>query len=150
MPVGTCDQEGWVHSPVRGRHPNLEEGLKTFIKHFAGERAALAAEHWPGESIVHRSARDTEAGKLLELAQFGLQVRVCQSIYEWCDAQDVDPSVAYSWMASTYNLGYEDLGDDHFIRPVLSHVPGDIGGHCVVQNMELLDHPIAKLMEEGL
>ena len=29
VPVGTCDAEGWVHSPVRGVHPNLEEGIRT-------------------------------------------------------------------------------------------------------------------------
>src|SRR5690606_40778498 len=38
VPVGTCDANGWVHSPVRGRHPNLVGGLRKFVKHRSEER----------------------------------------------------------------------------------------------------------------
>src|SRR5690606_41264469 len=38
VPVGTCDANGWVHSPVRGRHTNLVGGLRKFVKHRSEER----------------------------------------------------------------------------------------------------------------
>lgn len=152
VPVGTCDAQGWVHSPIRGRHPDLEEGVATFVKHFAGEQAAHAAADWYPLGVptsVHEKAADTEAGKLWELIQYGVQIRVEKAIHAWCIEHGVDPQVAYTEMAHTYNLGYERLGDD-FVRPVLKHVPGDIGGHCVVPMSRLIDHPLATLVQEGL
>src|SRR3972149_3333833 len=44
VPVGTCDALGVIHSPVRGVHPNLEKGIRTFVKYFGGEKALEAAD----------------------------------------------------------------------------------------------------------
>lgn len=150
VPVGTCDPFGWVHSPVRGRHPHLVDGLRTFVKHFGGDHAYEAARHWPGWSRVHARARDTEAGKLWELIQYGVQIRVEKAIYAWCVNNGVDPEIAYSEFAETYNRGYRDLGEHQFVRPILEHMPGPIGGHCVTQNAPLLDHPLSRIVTEGL
>lgn len=150
VPIGTCDERGWVHSPVRGRHPHLAESLRAFTKQFGGKRAWDAALTWPGEVSVCDVAADTEAAKLFELAQFGLQVRVTQSIYDYCEARGLDPEVVYRQSAEIYNTGYSKMGDDRFMRPILEHVPGAIGGHCVNQNMAHLDHEIGRLVREGL
>ena len=152
VPVGTCDAQGWVHSPIRGRHPHLESGVATFVKHFGGPGAEEAALDWKGAGVstaVHPRAAETEAGKLWELAQFGLQVRVEKAIHAWCEQRGLDPEVVYTSMAHTYNQGYEDLGASHLARPVLEHQPGDIGGHCVVPMSGLLDHPIGEIVREG-
>lgn len=152
VPVGTCDSQGWVHSPVRGRHPALAESLRVFPKWFGAEdteKRRRAASLWLWETREADTAADTEAAKLWELAQFGLQVRVTQAVYEWCEARGVDPSVVYSQFADGYNQGYQKLGDDRFTRPILDHVPGPIGGHCVVSNMAHLDHEIARIVEAG-
>jgi len=150
VPVGTCDAHGWVHSPVRGRHPHLAEGLRTFVKHFGGERAYEAARHWPGWSRVHAWARDTEAGKLWELIQYGINIQVEKAIHEWCTERGADFEIVYTEFAETYNRGYRELGEERFVRPVLDHVPGPIGGHCVVQNAGLIDHPLARIVVDGL
>ena len=153
VPVGTCDRQGWVHSPIRGRHPHLEEGVATFVKHFGGLGAEEAALDWKACEVttaVHPRAAETEAGKLWELAQFGLQVRVQKAIRAWCTERGLDPDVVYGSFAHTYNSGYEALGATHFVRPVLKHVPGDIGGHCVVPMSHLLDHAITDIVREGL
>jgi len=148
IPVGTCDPHGWVHSPVRGRHPDLVYALRMFTKPFGGPRAREVS--WPSSDVsFYPRARDTEAGKLWELAQFGLQVRITQAIYEWCEKNNVDPEIAYRMFAYEYNQGYKGIGDSRFARPVLDYVPGDIGGHCVSQNMAFLDHTIARVVEEG-
>src|SRR5690348_9376332 len=40
VPVGTCVQIGAIHSPIRGLHPNLESGIRTFPKFLGGEKAS--------------------------------------------------------------------------------------------------------------
>lgn len=152
VPTGTCDEHGWVHSPIRGRHPYLEEGVATFVKHFGGVRAAEAAKSWVLAGVTtaeHDRARDTEAGKLWELAQYGVQIQVEKAIHEWCEAHDVDFDVAYTAMAHSYNEGFQALGESRFTRPVLEHVPGPIGGHCVLQNSHLIDHELTRVVREG-
>lgn len=153
VPVGTCDAQGWVHSPIRGRHPHLEEGVTSFVKHFGGAGAEEAALDWKQAGVptaVHPRAAECEAGKLWELVQFGVQVRMEKAIHTWCEERGLDPEVVYTSMAHTYNQGYEQLGYGHFVRPVLKHMPGDIGGHCVVPMADLLDHPAAGIVKEGL
>lgn len=145
VPVGTCDPHGWVHSPVRGRHPDLAEGLRVFTKFFGGGRAADAAKAFADAGIDTRTtplAATTESGKLWELTQFGLQVAVEKAIHAWSTENGVDFDVVYTEMARTYNDGYAALGEDRFLRPVLEHVPGPIGGHCVLAGARLIDHPV--------
>lgn len=151
VPVGTCDTYGWVHSPVRGRHPDLARDLTVFRKPFGGpdaKKAIHAAMSWPGQAVVFPSASATEAGKLWELAQFGLQVRVTQAIYEWCEENGLSGDQVYKIFASDYNAGYSELAPQ-FIRPILEYVSGEIGGHCVVSGTQLLDHEIAQIVKEG-
>lgn len=152
VPVGTCDPQGWVHSPVRGRHPQLAEGLMAFVKHFGGPRADEAAKVFEAVGVatdVHPRAAETEAGKLWELVQFGLQVTVEKQIHAWCTDRGLDFDVVYRQFGTTYNDGYNTLGNPEFVRPVLDHMPGPIGGHCVRQCAALLDHPLAELVAES-
>lgn len=139
VPVGTCDRHGWVHSPVTGKHPQLVKSLGTFNKFFGGPRAEEAAEFWPGPSTTTPLAANTEAGKLWELAQFGMQVRITQRIYEYCQYHGLDPELVYRGFAQSYNHGYSDLEEFQFIRPILEYVPGAIGGHCVQPGIDMLD-----------
>lgn len=151
VPVGTCDRNGWVHSPVRGRHPQLVDGLRNFVKHFGGEHAGEAAEWFDACGIVtmiHDRAKDTEAGKLWELVQYGMQVRIEKAIHEWCESNGVDFKVAYTLFAETYNDGYARRHPE-FVRPVIAHMPGPIGGHCVRQASVWLSHPLAGLVSTG-
>lgn len=142
VPVGTSARLGAVYSPVRGRHPHLLESLRTFPKFFAGARAREAAVPFELAGTPIRLLSDpaeAEAGKLFELAQFGLQVAVEKHVHAWCSARGLDPDVVYSQFASTYNAGYRALGEPQFVRPVLEHVEGPIGGHCVVPGSALLE-----------
>src|SRR5699024_8846943 len=92
VPVGTCDANGWIHSPIRGRHPDLEDGVLVFTKHFGGENADAAVKDWKGcgvATVTHPRAAETEAGKLWELAQYGVQIRVEKAIHEWCSERSL-------------------------------------------------------------
>ncbi len=150
---GTCDANGWVHSPIRGRHPHLAESVFRFTKHFGGERAQEAADFFRAAGVptsVHARAADCEAGKVWELIQYGVQIQVEKQIHSWCAEYGYDFDVVYTQMAESYNHGYSVMGYPQFVRPVLEHVPGVIGGHCVTQNAELIDHPLARMVtDEG-
>jgi len=141
VPVGTCDKEGWVHSPIRGVHPNLEQGIRTFVKYFGGARAEEAAQLFSPLGIncyVDEKAANTEALKLWDTTQYGMMILIEKQIAAFCEQHDLNPDLIYRHANKTYNLGYTRLGMEHVVRPYLNHVPGPIGGHCVVPNAELL------------
>lgn len=151
VPVGTCDPERWVHSPVRGRHPDLAESLTAFVKHVGGTRAKEAAAILEPAGIgvaVHDRAVETEAGKLAELAQYALQVIVEKDIHAWCEREGLNFSTVYTTFAESYNAGYEALGEHQFVRPVLRHMPGPIGGHCVMVGAKILGGWLGNLVTE--
>lgn len=151
VPMGLCDRYGWVHSPVRGRHPHLTQSLLTFTKHFGGRDAQQAAEAFNAAGVpveVHDRARETESGKLWELASYGLAVVLEKRIHEYCQEHGLDFDVVYTQFAESYNEGYAELGHLEFMRPVLEHMPGPIGGHCVVPGSRMLNHPLADLVLE--
>lgn len=152
VPVGTCDANGWVHSPVRGRHPDLAAGLRTFVKLVGGWRAGEAARIFAERGIPAQSterAATTEAAKLWELTQYGVQIAVEKAIHAYCQQAGLDFALVYSEMARTYNDGYIALGCSELVRPVLEHVPGPIGGHCVVAGAHLLGHELGDLVVEA-
>lgn len=141
VPVGTCRANGWVHAPVRGRHPDLEVGVRTFRMQFGGVHSRLAELVYAGCGVVsqcYERADEVEAGKLWELAQLAIQVRVQHELYDWCERNGVGPEQVYRDAAQVYNEGYRQL-DPKFVRPILDYDPGPLGGHCVAANAPLLE-----------
>lgn len=139
VPVGTCDEQGWVHSPVRGKHPDLYQGLERFAKHFGGRGASIAAGLWPGtQTVVHEKAATTEAGKLFELAQYGMEIVMQKEIFAFCEENGLEFEEVYTDFGRTYNEGWCRLRLSHFSKPLLTPQPGAIGGHCVIPGAEML------------
>lgn len=135
------EHPGWVMSPVRGRHPHLEDGIRAFVKHFGGLRAGEAAEafrHVGVTTWLHKKAQTLALAKLVELAQFGVEVAMMKEIEAICREQGVPFHEVYRQFGSTYNAGYDELGEHRFHKPVLEFNPGPIGGHCVSENLDLL------------
>lgn len=141
VPVGTCDALQVVHSPIRGVHPYLEEGIKTFVKYFGGKKAPKAAKIFSDLGIktkVFKYARTTEAIKLWDTTQYGRLIMLEKEIYDWCFRHKIDFNAVYTHANQDYNEGYIKLGMVHVVRPYLKHIPGSIGGHCVIPNAKLL------------
>lgn len=141
VPVGTCDKLGVVHSPIRGVHPNLEKGIRTFVKYFGGKNAKKAAKIFSDLGIktkVYKDARTTEAIKLWDTTQYGKLIMLEKQIYKWCQKNKVEFKEVYQNANKDYNEGYTKLGMPHVVRPYLKHIEGPIGGHCVVPNAKLL------------
>lgn len=153
VPVGICDQYGWTHSPIRGVHPNLEEGIRTFVKFIGGKNFKEVAEVFAEKGIKTFTcdfAKETEAMKLWDTTQYGLMIAIQKQIAAYCDRHDVDFNVVYTEANKTYNMGYEELNKPEVIRPVLKHMQGPVGGHCIIPNAKLLYREGLSLVKELL
>jgi UDP-N-acetyl-D-mannosaminuronate dehydrogenase len=133
-----------VHSPVRGMHPNLFEGIKTFVKYIGADNkkaARLAKKHLESLGIkvkVFYPSVTTEIGKLLDTSYYGLCIAWHGEMEKICDKYKIDFKKAVVDFNKTYNDGYKRLGKNNVIRPVLYPPEGGIGGHCIIPNAELL------------
>lgn len=146
--VGTTQKIGGmvVHSPIRGVHPNLFTGIKTFVKYIGADdkRAArLAREHLAGLGIhtkVFYPSKTTELGKLLDTTYYGLCIAFHGEIAKMCRTYNLDFDQVATEFNSSYNEGYKKLGLTQVIRPVLTPPNPAIGGHCIVPNAKILKH----------
>jgi UDP-N-acetyl-D-mannosaminuronate dehydrogenase len=133
-----------VHSPVRGVHPNLYEGIKVFVKYIgaddkkAGEAAKKHLESLGIKTKVFYPSATTEIGKILDTTYYGLVIAWHGEMKKICDKFGVDFDKAVTDFNKTYNEGYKKLGKENVVRPVLYPPENGIGGHCVVPNAEIL------------
>lgn len=145
-----------VHSPIRGIHPNLYKGIKTFVKYIGADSkkaGELAKKHLEGLGIkteVFVPSITTELGKLFDTTYYALCIVWHGEMKEICDKFGVDFEKAVTDFNQTYNEGYAKLGKKNVIRPVL--YPPQLGKpkHCIVPNARILNRyyktPIFKLI----
>lgn len=146
VPIGVSDSLNATHSPIRGRHPHLAESIRKFVKYVGGPDAGVVCaefQRYGLEVKAIESARDTEAGKLLDLMQYANSILLEKEIHHFCGTHGLNFETVYEEFNRSYNSGYAAIGSEQFVRPVLQHQEGPIGGHCVVQNMKHLDTPTA-------
>lgn len=132
-----------VHSPVRGVHPNLYDGLKTFKKYIGyvdNEGKELCERHYnelkiPFESI--KGPANTELAKLYSTTYYGLCIAFHGEMKKHFEELNLNYDIITDWN-KTYNDGYKELGKEDVVRPVLTPPDKFIGGHCVIPNTELL------------
>lgn len=143
VPVGTSRDLGAVHSPIRGLHPNLEEGIRTFKKLLGGKQASLVADYFRRAGLTVKlfdRSETTEAAKLFETEYYRHVINFCKSVKKYCDKHGLSFHEVYTIPNQTYNEGYTTLGHPEFVRPVLQPIMTDIGGHCVIPNSEMIDY----------
>lgn len=134
-----------VHSPVRGVHPNLYEGIKTFVKYIgaddkkAGELAKKHLKSLGMKAEVFYPSVATELGKILDTTYYGVIIAWHKEMKKICDKHKVDFDQVVTEFNKTYNEGYKKLGKINVVRPVLFVDNKPIGGHCVVPNAEILN-----------
>ena len=140
VPIGTCEKVGSYHCPIRGMHPNLENSMLTFVAYLA-PHSTILTEYLNsfGFKIKQvKSSRDTEALKLFDTLYYFWNIIFEKEVYSFCKENKLDFNVVYTQGNKTYNEGYEALERRNVIRPVLSHIAGPVGGHCLVPNAEIL------------
>lgn len=135
-----------VHTPVRGIHPYLYQGIKTFVKYIgtdnkkAGELAKRHLESLGIKTKVFQPSVTTEIGKLLSTSYYGLCIAWHGEMKKLCDKYGIDFERAVTDFNKTYNEGYPKLGKPNVVRPVLyppQNTKG-IGGHCLIPNAKIL------------
>lgn len=127
----TLVQQPIVYSPVRGKHLRMENDMlryKKFVAGIAEESTQKALNHFAQAGFSTASFRNpeiAELSKLVETTWLGILVG-------W--AQEVER------MAAQYGANYDEV--NAFIQEIdflPSHTfPGQIGGHCVMPNIEIL------------
>tara|TARA_R100000005_G_C5002017_1_gene209445 strand:- start:1165 stop:1884 length:720 start_codon:yes stop_codon:yes gene_type:complete len=145
VPVGTTEKiKNAVHSPVRGVHPNLKQGIETFYKFIGHNDYSLGeqvAKHYTSLGINYSlwpDSKSTELAKLLSTTYYGLCIAWHGEMNKMCEKYGVGFDTIDEW-TETYNEGYKDLDMPHVVRPQL-YAPGKggIGGHCVISNVDIL------------
>jgi UDP-N-acetyl-D-mannosaminuronate dehydrogenase len=133
-----------VHSPVRGKHARMLDELLAYTK-FVG-----AADSGPGKQAVEHfesigmrasllsSPEATELAKLTETTYFGLMIAWAQELERYCDQLHQD----YEEVVSFY--------DEIKFFPPVKYVPGVIGGHCVMPNIEILGRTVRSEILEAI
>ena len=130
-----------VHSPVRGKHPNLDEGLIKAVKFIgpvdkvSGEQAK---EHFDSLGInteILNSPLETELGKLFSTTYYALCIAYHQEMERICKKFGADFEQTVTRFNETYNELCKEI-NPKAMRPVL--FPGLIGGHCLMPNINIL------------
>ena len=151
VPVGTTkafDRFNFFHSPVRGKHPDLAESLTAFVKYIGTNHMAYGVtirDYFKKAGLnclVIMNSDNTEMAKILSTTKYGHDIIFMKEVKRLCNKHDLDFNTVYTHFTETYNSGYDFMSQAEFSkfhRPVLEHEHGPIGGHCVVQNCDLLD-----------
>jgi len=135
----------FVHSPVRGVHPHLYEGIKTFVKYVGADdedKGAEVKQHFNELGIVSKvlsESRTTELGKLLDTTYYGTAIAFADYADKLCRKTGLSYEEVMTEFNETYNEGYKKLDKDNVVRPVLYPPKGMIGGHCILSNCRILE-----------
>lgn len=148
------------HSPVRGKHPNMEKGLLTYKKYLSWDgpntyAATDLSNYFCKAGITCKTLPDTkvtELGKLLALARYGVYLAFAKEQEAICAKYDVPYHKAVSDFEVTRTEGLIELGEPELIQPMLFPFDNFIGGHCTVEDMAILleenDDPLLYLAHE--
>jgi UDP-N-acetyl-D-mannosaminuronate dehydrogenase len=142
--IGEMTERMIAHSPIRGIHPKLYEGLREFDKCVAAptNRAlghAVMHLHSAGFAVkVMETPETTELAKLMDTTYYGVCIAWSGEMKKYCEKVGVSYNEASTIWNESYNEGYTNLGHPHFVRPVLYPPDNYIGGHCILPNAELL------------
>lgn len=148
VPVGTSSSLSAIHSPIRGLHPNLRDGILTFVKFLGGSQAGEVADYFRRAGIkVHLcdKAETTELAKLFDTEYYRVCIEFAQNVKALCDRLGVPYAEVYTIFNQTYNEGYAALRYPEYIRPVLQPIMRPIGGHCVKPNQKLMSELMSAL-----
>ncbi len=149
VPIGTSKKCAAFHSPIRGVHPHLEQGILTMVKYLAPKNETLAKYfEEAGITITNVDNSDnTEVAKIFCTTYYGWNIIFEKEVNRFCKQHGLDFDMVYTDLNRTYNEGYTKLGMANVVRPVLEHVEGPIGGHCVLPNLKFLDSDVARFIE---
>lgn len=150
VPVGTTAKcwvdinstvSGSVHSPIRGMHPNLAGGIKTFVKFIGGPLPAVdeVAEYFRRAGLrvyICRDSATTELAKIADTSYYAVCIEFIKELERICCKHKVPFAEAFTLFQQTYNDGWTLLGRSEYCRPILAPIQRKQGGHCTLPNLE--------------
>lgn len=143
--VGTTDELGEhvVHSPERGRFPNLADQMFVFPKFIGGGNIydqALAKEYFDElgwQTVLVPNSKWTELSKLLSNVHLALEIAWRQEVDRIAVELTGEPANAiYSSWEHSYVKALAKLEEIQLIRPIMR--PNPIGGHCILPCTDIL------------
>lgn len=150
VPVGTSRKLGALHSPCTGIHPHLATSMKIFTKYISGKDASEVCDYFrrAGMKVAITDKQETtELTKILCTSFYGVCIEYTKDVKRMCDKYNV-PFEFWSLWTNDYNTGYEKLGHKEYTRPNLVPNMKKVGGHCVLNNTELLQTTFTKFIKE--
>lgn len=133
-----------VHAPVIGIHPHLYQHLKTFTKPLGAtsdQAYRLAKNHFQalGVKVVRfQSPLESELAKILSTTYFAWNILFEKWVHHLSRQNKASFDQVYTKWNQIYNFGYQK-SKPNVLRPILKHMDGPIGGHCLIPNVEILD-----------
>lgn len=133
-----------VYSPVVGTHPDLFKSLKTFTKFIgANDKISLklVKKHYKKINIkykVFKNSKAVETSKILSTLYYGMCIAFHHDVDLLCKENNLPFEQIMTEWNNEYNKGYTALGKTNVVRPVLSPPGGKIGGHCIINNAEII------------
>lgn len=152
VPVGTCDRlREFIkihvyHSPVRGKHPDMMGGIKNYIKYIGSDSIDEMMDDWvcnyfkkAGINVkLWNSTKATELAKLLELCRYGTYISFAKEQERICEKFGLDYNNVVMEYEETRTNGLMRINRIDLVQPVLYPFKDYIGGHCTIEDMEIL------------
>lgn len=132
-----------VHAPIVGKHPHLYRYLfemEKVIGPVNDKAYKLAKKHFEElglKTIRFSSPLESEMAKVLSATYYGWNIIFSKYVYELCQKHKADYNQVYVKFNQIYNEGYKKTMP-HVRRPILKHMPGEIGGHCVIPSAMII------------
>lgn len=150
VPVGTTKKCADYFSPIVGKHPHLEESIRTFKKWIAGKDLDKLEKYYAkaGIKTMKFSSTDSlEFAKVMCTSRYWVDICFMKMMKFICDNRRYNFDEVYTMRTNNYNEWYAKMGDKQFWRPVLSPMPGKIWGHCVIPNLKFEKNPFTNFVE---
>lgn len=133
-----------LHSPVRGVHPNLYEGLRTFEKYIGHcDKPHAASEYATHLSTLGVApfmciAEESELAKLFSTTYYAKIIKYHTDVARVVEKNGLNFYNVMTHWNKGYNAGYRELNMPHVVRPTLTPMVGTFGGHCLGPNANIL------------
>jgi UDP-2-acetamido-3-amino-2,3-dideoxy-glucuronate N-acetyltransferase len=152
VPVGTTEDVGRAtkipcfHSPIMGQHPDMAGGILTYLKHigtdsFDSVMNEQVLDYFDKAGIRSRlinGTKTTELAKLLELCRYGTYIAFAKEQETICKHFGVSYDVAVKQYEVARSDGLKRLNRAELCQPILYPFKDYVGGHCTVEDMEIL------------
>jgi UDP-2-acetamido-3-amino-2,3-dideoxy-glucuronate N-acetyltransferase len=162
VPVGTTEELYNLikvlcfHSPIRGQHPDMTGGILNYVK-YVGSDTLDAVENEQVLSYFEKAGiktklihgtRNTELAKLLELCRYGTYIAFAKEQEKICKHFGLDYDIVVKQYEESRSEGLVRINRSDLIQPLLYPFKDYVGGHCTVEDMEILlgqiDTPILR------